>query len=100
MIIFILQEIINIFQSVLNLEAFRRGNMHSFKKIALYSFTIFMVSLFSFIQSPEGLLYMFDFYFIPLFIMIGAVCLSEIFKEGNRLFEDEIFTVNAYYYQY
>ena len=97
MLFFIFREFGKIISSVKALQAFRTENIESFRRIGKYLLVIFLVSGVHFIGTQtagtSSAKVGFDFDTMPLILMLVAYVLAEIFKEGNRLYEEEQLTV-------
>ena len=84
----VFKEIRNIITSVKLRQSFRIENYRSFRKIGKYLFSIFCLSGFCFIAAEYGNFYGLYLHLTPLFFMMGAYIMAEIFKEGHVLQEE------------
>jgi hypothetical protein len=91
--ILVVQEFLKVIQAVKLVQTFREQNVKSFQKIAAYLLWIFIISSFTFIAAGKTGHFSFDFSFTTLVLMLASYILAEIFKEGNRLYEEEQLTV-------
>lgn len=86
-----------VIRSVKSLETFRTENSSLFRQIGKYFLFLFWISAFRF-EARGDLSNMhtditFDADLTPLILMLAAYVLAEIFKEGNKLYEEEQLTV-------
>jgi hypothetical protein len=91
--ILIISEIQQVIQSVQEFDSFRIRNVISFRKIGLYCFLFFIVSGFLLVQTSEGNFLGLYFHLAPLGFMLASFVLAEVFREGNKLYEEQQFTV-------
>ncbi|MFC5271561.1 DUF2975 domain-containing protein [Adhaeribacter terreus] len=91
--ILVVQEFVKVIQAVKRVQTFREQNVKSFQKIAGYLLWIFIISGFTFVAAGNTGHFSFDFSFTTLVLMLASYILAEIFKEGNRLYEEEQLTV-------
>lgn len=90
----IFREFGRIVNSVSALQTFRNENVEAFRKIGKYLLAVFVISGFQFISAePASAHISMSFDTTPLILMLVAYVLAEIFKEGNRLYEEEQLTV-------
>lgn len=89
----IFREFWKIISSVRQIQSFRLNNIISFRKIGKYFFILFLLISFKIVIVEQGAFYGFYLYLTPLFLMLVAYILGEIFKEGNKLFEESQYTV-------
>lgn len=89
----IIREIQKIIQSVQEFDSFRIRNVISFRKIGMYCFLFFIASGFLFAQTAEGNFLGLYFHLTPLGFMLASYVLAEIFREGNKLYEEQQLTV-------
>ena len=90
----------NIIQSVKRLDTFRLNNIISFRRIGKYSILYFILTLLYFILSFNNTLYFgqggfsqTSISFTPLLFALISFILAEIFKEGNKLQQENELTV-------
>lgn len=91
--ILILREFLKIISSVRKIQSFRFNNIISFRKIGKYFFILFLLISFRIVIVEQGAFYGLYLYVTPLILMLIAYIFGEIFKEGNKLFEENQFTV-------
>ncbi len=90
----IFSELIKVVQSIKSLKTFTNNNIQAFKNIGIYLLIIFALGAIS-LNIGEGDSYRFSFSikFYPLIGALFALLMAEIFKEGNRLREENELTV-------
>ena len=95
-----IKEFQNIIQSVKRLDTFRLNNIISFRRIGKYSILYFILTLLYFILSFNNTLYFgqggfsqTSISFTPLLFALISFILAEIFKEGNKLQQENELTV-------
>ncbi len=94
-----------IIKSVKNIQTFQKRNVQSLKKIGKYFILIAIVSFFYFItycqetqvaetyRTIRGFRTGFNINFTTIFIAIIAFIFAEIFKEGNKLYQENQLTI-------
>lgn len=90
---FVIKEIQKIIRSVHEFDSFRIRNVNCFRKIGLYCFLFFLTASFHFAQTPDGVFYGLYFHYLPLCFMLASYVLAEVFREGNKLYEEQQLTV-------
>lgn len=85
----VVNRVINILRSVSSREAFYRGNVVNFKRMALYGFMASALSAFNFMQIGGTSFWHFSLPLAPISFALGCLVLAEIFKEGQALAEDK-----------
>ena len=95
-----IKEFQNIIQSVKRLDTFRLNNIISFRQIGKYLILYFILTLLYFILSFNNTLYFgqggfsqTSISFTPLLFALISFILAEIFKEGNKLQQENELTV-------
>jgi hypothetical protein len=95
-----IKEFQNIIQSVKRLDTFRLNNILSFRKIGKYLILYFMLTLLYFTLSFKNTLYFgqggfsqTSISFTPLLFALISFILAEIFKEGNKLQQENELTI-------
>lgn len=95
-----IKEFQNIIQSVKRLDTFRRNNILSFRQIGKYSILYFILTLLYFTLTFDNTLYFgqggfsqTSISFTPLLFALISFILAEIFKEGNKLQQENELTV-------
>ena len=95
-----IKEFQNIIQSVKRLDTFRLNNIMSFRQIGKYLILYFILTLLYFILSFNNTLYFgqggfsqTSISFTPLLFALISFILAEIFKEGNKLQQENELTV-------
>ncbi len=89
----IIREFKNVIRSVQQLQSFKSQNVESFRKMAIYFLGIFFLTSFSFYVMEDKGSFTFDLDLKFAMLAIASYILAEIFKEGNRLQEEQQFTV-------
>ena len=79
--------------SVRNLETFKKENVLSFKRIGKYIFAFYILISCSSVEFKEGGYSWFHWSVTPLFFILFAFIMAEIFKEGNVLEEENDLTI-------
>ncbi|WP_343328261.1 DUF2975 domain-containing protein [Polaribacter staleyi] len=87
------KEFQKIMQSVKHLKTFQKNNVNSFRKIGKYIFMIFLLSSYVKVNFQQGGFSSTNINFTPLFLMLIAFILAEIFKEGNLLQQENDLTI-------
>ena len=95
-----IKEFQNIIQSVKRLDTFRLNNILSFRQIGKYSILYFILTILYFILNFNNTLYFgqggfsqTSISFTPLLFALISFILAEIFKEGNKLQQENELTV-------
>ncbi len=89
----IAQEFKNILNSVNSLKTFEKDNIISFRKIGKYLLIYFIVTSYYVFRFKEGSTSTLDINFTPLLLIFLCFILSEIFKEGNSLKQENELTI-------
>jgi hypothetical protein len=87
------REFTNIIRSIRKIQTFVIDNAWSFKKIGKYMFLVFVLSGLQYSVYNESTLFGIYIHLPVLVIALIASTLSEIFKEGNALLEDNRGTI-------
>ncbi|QYA24613.1 DUF2975 domain-containing protein [Gramella sp. MT6] len=82
-----------IIRSVKKLSTFHQTNVIAFKKIGKYCLLIFLLSIFNYWKIGDFSRASISIYLTPLLFALFAFILSEIFKEGNNLKNENELTV-------
>lgn len=85
----IITYLIRILQSVQALKTFYEANIRHFRKIGWYALAGFVLSSFNFVLQGGTTSLRLDLAFGPLGVSLAAFILSEIFKEGKQLLDDQ-----------
>jgi hypothetical protein len=85
----ILGKLLKITRSIDNLKTFALGNAKAFHDISIYAFLIFCIQIIKILPEKISL----GIHFEPLVAAALAFILSEVFKEGHQLMEDNELTV-------
>jgi len=88
-----IREFIKVIESVKKVQTFISRNTHSFKKISYRLFLIFLLSSFQIISYDRTIFYGFYLHVEPLLLALLSYSMSEIFKEGNILLEENNATI-------
>ncbi len=83
-----LLQIIKLLRSIKNKNTFYKGNIEAFQRLALYGFIISILSAFNFYSYEEHFIFYSSIPFGPLAFTLACKVLSDIFKEGKNLSED------------
>ena len=89
----IVTQILKIIRSIKSLETFKQNNINAFRKIAMIFLVIFGLNIFDVTQSSEQLQMTFQLSLEHLLAAAACYILSEVFKEGNKLMEDNQLTI-------
>ncbi len=87
------KEFQKIMLSVKNSQTFRRENMLSFKKIGKYIFGFFLLTSYTTVSFEKGGYSGYQISLIPIFLMLIAFIMAEVFKEGNALEQENELTI-------
>ena len=87
------KEFQNIIESVKEIRTFQEENVLSFKKIGKYLLIITILMSYSSYAFQGGVKNAFYVSSTPLILSLLAYVMSEIFKEGNKLLEENKLTV-------
>ena len=91
--ILIITEILKVIQSIRSLDTFRQKNILAFRRMAQIFLVLFFINIFSLVQTENQVTFTFGLPLEYLFAVIGCSVLSEIFKEGNKLMEENQLTI-------
>lgn len=91
--VLILGEAIKVISSLKTLTTFRKENIKAFRKMGYIFLVLFVINMLSIIQNATGLEMRFSLPLNYLLAVIGCFVLSEIFKEGNKLMEENNLTI-------
>jgi len=91
--ILILNEALKIIQSIRSLDTFKKENIIAFRRMASLFFVLFVLHIFYLKENGDALAFTFSLPLDYLFAVIGCFILAEIFKEGNRLMEENELTI-------
>ena len=91
--ILILNEGLKVIRSIRSLATFKKKNIAAFRRMANVFLLLFFLYMFYLKQSGDGLAFTFSLPLNYLFAVIGCFILAEIFKEGNRLMEENELTI-------
>ncbi len=90
----LLSELIKVVRSIKSLKTFTNNNIRSFTSIAIYLLIVFALGAFSLAPGKaESFIFSLSIEFYPLLGALFAFLMAEIFKEGNRLREENELTV-------
>lgn len=89
----IFSELIKVVQSIKSLQTFTANNIRAFKNIGIYLLIIFVLNIFALSPGEEAYRFSLSIKFYPLIGSLFAFVMAEIFKEGNRLREENELTV-------
>lgn len=78
-----------ILKSISSFETFHQNNVVQFRVLARYGLIAFIFSCFNFSYLNESLDVYFQITWSPLLLMISSYVLAEVFREGNRLREEQ-----------
>jgi hypothetical protein len=88
-----LREFTNVIRSVRGVRTFVVQNTRSLKKIGLFLLSVFLLSGIQYSSYKESVLFGLYFHLTLLMMSLLAFTLSEIFKEGNALLEENMGTI-------
>ena len=86
--ILIVKKMLDILRSIRDLNTFYEGNVTAFRQLALLSLLSALVAFFNFGAVGEEIIWNFTVPFKPIISTAICLTLSEVFKEGKRLFDD------------
>ncbi len=86
-------ELLKIIYSLKHIQTFRQRNVLSFRKIGKYLLIVFVFSIFNFWDFTNGGFFKFTIELTFPILSLTAFILAEIFKEGNKLQEENQLTV-------
>jgi hypothetical protein len=93
LLILVVRELLNIIRSVKGVKTFQTKNVQSFRKIGLQCLVLAVLRGFYFLDA-EGISRMgFSLDFSLVAFVLAAYIMAEIFKEGNKLFEQDQLTI-------
>ena len=93
LIFFAVREFHNIIRSVAFIETFHRKNIGSFRKIGQYMFGLFILSGFITLDASEASFRGYAIHFTPIILSAIAYMMSEIFRQGNQLLDENQLTI-------
>jgi len=91
--VLIINELIKVIQSIRSLDTFKEKNILAFRRMASIFIALFFIHVFSLTQTEEQFSFSLS---LPLQYLLGVIAcyiLAEIFKEGNRLMEENQLTI-------
>lgn len=91
--ILILTEGLKVISSIRSLETFQKENIQAFRRMASVFLALFILNMFNLENNGDLLSFTFRLPLNYLFAVIGCFILAEIFKEGNRLMEENELTI-------
>ncbi len=80
-------------ESVKNLKTFQERNVKSFRRIGNYFLAVYLLSIYSYVAFADDFTTEIELEFVSIFIILIVFVLAEIFKEGNKLQEENQLTV-------
>ncbi|NEM98139.1 DUF2975 domain-containing protein [Pontibacter burrus] len=92
-LILILNQVTRIIRSVKVLETFRGANSQAFRKIGIYCVAMAFLGCIKWFEVGTHTRMSFSLGATPLAFALGAFIMSEILKEGNKLYEAEQLTI-------
>ncbi len=93
LLLLVLREIARVIKSVQELKTFSTNNVKAFRRIGYLCLLIVLINCFYFIGTTQHIYAKFNLEFTPLFYMLAAFIMAEIFKEGNNLYEQDRLTI-------
>lgn len=90
---FITQEVIRILKSVQGLQPFNIANIKSFRRIGYLCLFITLLNSLHFLITNQTSFISFSINFTLLIFMLVTFILAEIFKEGQKLYEQDKLTI-------
>lgn len=89
-ILLIARHMLKVLSSIQTLKTFYNANVTHFRRMTIYAFVGVLFSSFNFYDTPgEGAEFMFTIPFGPLAFALLLGVVTVVFKEGNRLMEDQ-----------
>ncbi len=88
LIFLVLKTVKKILRSIESLSTFYKGNIESFRVLAKYGFWISLLSAFNFFVQGETSVINFTIPFGSIAFALTCLVLSDVFKEGQLLLED------------
>lgn len=79
---------IEIFNSIIDLETFYDGNIKAFKKLVVLGLVVSVIAAFNFGFADGETMWNFTIPFRPLIYTSICLVMSEVFKEGKNLLEE------------
>jgi hypothetical protein len=92
-VILIIRNFIQIIKSVKSQNTFREQNIRNFQQVGLYFLVIFFINIFNIEYANNAATISLAFTPEYLLYAITAYILAEVFKEGNKLSEDNKLTI-------
>ncbi len=93
LVLLALREFTQVIRSVRKIQTFVYQNIRSFKKIGLYLFIVFLLSGVQYSSFKESGLFGLYVHWTPLLLSLLSYTLSEVFREGNALLEENKGTI-------
>ena len=93
LILLVLREFTQVIRSVKRIQTFVYQNIRSFKKIGLHLFMVFLLSGVQYSIFNESRLLGVYVHLTPLLLALLSYTLSEVFREGNALLEENSGTI-------
>ena len=93
LVLLVLREFTQVIRSVKRIQTFVYQNIWSFKKIGMYLFWVFLLSGVQYSIFKESDLFGLYVHLTPLLLSLLSYTLSEVFKEGNTLLEENNGTI-------
>ena len=93
LVIIMLDQALLVINSIKSLETFQKQNVAAFRRIGQMFIGLFLVGILGVQFIDTGYHVSFHFNFVPLLGTLAAYILAEIFKEGNRLMEENKLTI-------
>jgi hypothetical protein len=93
LLILSLQSLIKIISSINSLSAFQMESGKHFTRVGIFMFVSFIVTILEFNYANHDLTVTFSLELQYLLLAILSWVLAEVFKEGNRLWEDNQLTI-------
>jgi hypothetical protein len=87
------KEFQKVMKSVKSLKTFEKNNVISFRRIGKYLLFIFLLTSYIRVEFQQGGFSGIHISFTPLFLMLIAFIMAEIFKEGNLLKQENDLTI-------
>jgi hypothetical protein len=87
------REFLAIIRSVQIVETFHQRNISAFQKIGKYFFLLFILSGITIVSAQEAHLHSYSLQLTPLILSVVALIMAEIFRQGNKLLEENQLTI-------
>jgi hypothetical protein len=87
------QSMIRILKSTQALQPFHEANINAFRKLGYFCLALLVLNSFRFLATDQASSIRFHINFTLLVFMLASFILAEIFREGQKLYEQEKLTI-------